>query len=127
MRGIDCDLIDILYVMCRIDGSYPVPHSPRCRLEGYDILFAILFMFLFVVLFARMIKYLIWELKSLLFAKEPSMNTKIFIWSKSRAIYFMPLSRFFSCHLRCLFNAWISFSVGFWHCAATDRSYEASG
>ena len=36
MRGIDCDLIDILYVMCRVDGSYPVPHSPRCRLEGYD-------------------------------------------------------------------------------------------
>ena len=36
MQGIDCNLIDILYVMCRIDGSYPIPHSPRCRLEGHD-------------------------------------------------------------------------------------------
>src|SRR6266700_4748734 len=78
-----------------------------------------------LVLFVKMIKYPIWELKSLLFTKELLTNMKSFICSRLRAIYLIPLSIFFICHFNHLFNVQILTLVGFWCYTVINRLNEA--
>ncbi len=78
------------------------------------------------ITFTKTIKYLIQELKSLLFANNLLTKTNSLRYSRSTDTYLIPLSRLFIYYSSYLFIIQILVSVESQYQAATDKSYKAS-